>query len=89
LTLAATRASGFDKRQFRFRRHAFGIVAPPAPQRAAFEEDRRANARPVVQRVSLDVKNRSLEHSYILQSIANRIHLFDPAIKGILRVELE
>jgi hypothetical protein len=35
----------------------FGIVAPEAAQRAAFKKNRRADARPIVNRKPLDVKD--------------------------------
>ena len=38
-----------------------GIVAPEAAQVAAFQKDRRADARAVVQGKALNVKNRSLQ----------------------------
>jgi hypothetical protein len=41
--------------------HPFGIVTPDAAQRAAFEENGRADAGPVVDGETLDVENASYE----------------------------
>jgi hypothetical protein len=54
---SATRAQAGPQRMFRSLVPAFRVVAPGAPQRAAFQEDRGANPRPVVNGVPLDVKD--------------------------------
>jgi len=50
---AATGAKFVRKKQLRLTRDGIGIVAPKAVQRAPLEEDRRADARPVVYREAL------------------------------------
>jgi len=43
---------------FGSKKPALGVVAPVAMQRAALEEHRRANARPVVRRIAMNVENK-------------------------------
>lgn len=52
--------------KLRLCRKAFGIVAPHAAKRTALEKDRCADARPVVYRKTLDVKNIALHVGHLL-----------------------
>jgi hypothetical protein len=59
---AAMNAAIIAQQHFHARRLTFGIVTPPTAQRAAFEEDRGAEAGTVVDGIVLDVKNQAASH---------------------------
>ena len=65
--VAAARAAIFPKQDLRMRHLAFGVMTPPAAQRAAFEEDGRADARTIVDGVIFDVKNHAAFHASLLK----------------------
>ena len=55
--------------KLRLCRKAFGIVAPHAAKRTALEKDRCADARPVVYRKTLDVKNIALHVGHLFPDV--------------------
>jgi hypothetical protein len=57
--LSASQAAVFEEHQVRLRVLAFRIVAPPARQGTAFEENRGPNAGAIVQGVALDVEEKA------------------------------
>jgi hypothetical protein len=56
-TIAATDAAVIAKDQFFFGRYRFRIVTPSTMERTAFQEDSRANARPIIDRKPLNIEN--------------------------------
>jgi hypothetical protein len=47
---------------------AFWVVAPPAAQRAAFQEDGGTNAGAIVDGVSLNVENNACLHGWLINN---------------------
>lgn len=61
--IATADAAGLDGKRLGFEGDALGIMAPGAIQGAAFQEDGGADARPVLDGVSLHVENNTFRHS--------------------------
>jgi hypothetical protein len=61
-TLAAVDAAVLHDHHLALARNALRIVTPDATQRAALQKDRRPNARPIMDRVFLNIKYQAGVH---------------------------
>jgi len=61
-TLTATDASFLPEDEFYRDRSALGVVTPPAVQGAPLKKDRRADARPIVDGILLDIEDYAFCH---------------------------
>ena len=71
---SATHAEIGEDQELRLEALGFRIAAPGAVQRAAFEEDRGAQARPVFRGYSLDIVNNAL-HAHKARSLPDLIEI--------------
>lgn len=73
-TRPAADAAILAQDDFALRCLAFRVVAPPAAERAAFEEDGSADAGAVVNGIFLDVENQTVCHGARINAMARRVN---------------